>query len=204
MRDYVQCSALSMPFADKTFDIVMSCDVLEHIPKEDRTTFIKETARVTKDLVIIAAPFNLAGVREQEISANKYYKDMQGEDHRWLLEHLLDELPNLQEAELTLGKHGLEVDHFSHTALNYWQLVTRVGFLLAHNANKEELVSHLKGINKYYLENIMRNDFSRNGYRTFVVASKKHEIDIKNEPDAYDKNAAILFALLTESISSLL
>lgn len=202
--NYIQGSALSMPFADNSFDIVMSCDVLEHIPKEDRTTFLKESARVTKDMVIVAAPFNLPGVREHEIAANNFYKNMQGEDHRWLLEHLLDELPNLQEAELTLGKQGLEVDHFSHTSLNYWQLVTRVGFLLAHNADKAELVNCLKDINRYYLEKIMRNDFSKNGYRTFIVASKKHSVDIKDEPDVYDEHTATIFTLLTESISALL
>src|SRR5688572_19784803 len=43
-KKYVQASALDMPFKDKSFDIVISCDVLEHIPKEDQTTFLTESA----------------------------------------------------------------------------------------------------------------------------------------------------------------
>lgn len=202
--NYVQGSALAMPFADKSFDVVLSCDVLEHIPKNDREKFLKECVRVTKDLVIVAAPFNLKGVRDAEVVANDYYKKMTGEDHRWLFEHLLDELPSLQQAGLILGKNGLEYDHFSHTALNNWQLVTRTGFLLAHNGNRLEFVEHVKKINKYYLENIMSTDFSKTGYRTFIVASKKHEVDIKTEPDQYDSKTASLFTVLTDAIRTLL
>lgn len=204
LLNYVQGSALAMPFADKSFDVVLSCDVLEHIPKADREMFLKECSRVTKDLMIVAAPFNLKGVREAEILANDYYKKMTGEDHRWLFEHLLDDLPNLQQTGLILGKNGLEYDYFSHTALNNWQLVTRAGFLLAHNGDRAEFVENIKNINKYYLENIMSNDFSKTGYRTFIIASKKHEVDIKTEPDQYDSKTASIFTTLTDAILSLL
>lgn len=203
-KNYVQGSALAMPFADKQFDAVVSCDVLEHIPNQDRGKFLQESARVTKDLLILAAPFNLQGVREAEIAANGYYKAMTGEDHRWLLEHLQDELPHLRQAELTLEREKLNVAHFSHTALNNWQLVTRAGFLLAQEERYPQFAEHIRQFNKYYLQHIMPTDFSANGYRTFIVGSKRHEVDIKSEPDVYNTQQLDIYSLLTDSILALL
>lgn len=202
--NYIQGSALTTPFADSAFDAVISCDVLEHIDANDRATFLKESARVSKDLLVVAAPFNLPGVRKAEISANDYYKKMTGRDHRWLLEHLLDELPNLKKTEMIMENQGLEVDHFSNTALNNWQLVTRVGFLLSEQSVDSEFATSLRQLNVHYMENIMQNDFSNTGYRTFVVGSKRHEIDIKHEADVYDKKLVDTFTLLTDAMLPLL
>ncbi len=200
--NYVQGSALAMPFADRSFDAVISCDVLEHIPKQDRETFLKESARVTNDLIIVAAPFNLPGVRDAEIEANNFYKKMTGEDHRWLIEHLQDTLPDIRDAHSALRSSKLKTGHFSHTALDHWQLVTRAGFLL--DQNKPEFVDRIEALNQYYLENIMTNDFSETGYRTFLLGSKKHEIDIKPEPDAFNAKLTPIFSLLTDAILALL
>jgi SAM-dependent methyltransferase len=204
VSNYIQGSALAMPFADNQFDAVISCDVLEHIPKDDRAAFLSESARVTKDLMIVAAPFNLKGVREAEIAANDYYKKMTGEDHRWLFEHLLDELPNLQHAHQVLDRADLHTSHFSHTALDNWQLVTRAGFLLAQQNKHPKFTEVIEEFNQYYLSNIMPCDFSANGYRSFLIASKQHEVDIKPEPDVYKPELQAIFTLLTDAMLKLL
>ncbi len=204
LPNYIQGSALTMSFADNSFDVVVSCDVLEHISYDDRPMFLKESARVTKDLMIVAAPFNLEGVRPAEISANKYYKDMTGEDHRWLFEHLLDELPDLERAKHVLADSNMQVDSFSHTALDYWQLVTRAGFLMAQAPVHPEFVKKIQALNRYYLENIMHKDFSATGYRSFLIASKQHELKIAKTPDAYSPESEAIYSLLTDSILKLL
>lgn len=204
LPNYIQDSALAMPFADASFDVVVSCDVLEHIGKDDRTKFLKESARVAKDLMIIAAPYNLKGVRDAEISANNFYKQMTGEDHRWLFEHLLDELPDLELAKQTLVDSGLSVDHFSHTALDHWQLVTRAGFLLAQEPVHPKFVEKIQALNRYYLEHIMANDFSATGYRSFLLASKQHQLNITKSPDAYSQDMEAVFSLLSDAILELL
>lgn len=203
VANYIQCDALVMPFADKTFDAVISCDVLEHIPKDDRPAFLRESARVTKDLMIVAAPYNLEGVRDAETQANNFYKEMTGEDHRWLLEHLQDILPDIKEAHNVLRGANLQTGHFSHTSLDYWQLVTRAGFLLAQDRHPS-LVDRIHQLNKYYLEELMLNDFSETGYRTFLLASRQHEIDIKPEPDLFNPKLVPIFSLLTDAILPLL
>lgn len=205
LQNYIQGDALAMPFENKSFDVVVSSDVLEHIPAESRDIFIKESARVTKDMLVIAAPFNLEGVREAEISANDFYKQMTGRDHRWLLEHLLDDLPDMRKTISRLEKQDFETGYFSNTALNNWQLVTRIGFFLSEYSEKQsESSNFLQIINKYYLDNIMKNDFSKKGYRTFIVASKNHQIDIKEEKDIYSSDLATIFSLLTDAMRSLI
>ncbi len=204
LENYIQGSALIMPFADNSFDVVISCDVLEHISKTDRPQFLTESSRVTKDLMITAAPFNLDGVRKAEISANKFYKDMTGEDHRWLFEHLLDELPDLQNATKVLSNSGLEVSHFSHTSLDNWQLVTRAGFLVAQESIHPKFVAKVKELNNYYLSHMMQSDFSATGYRSFMVASKKQKINIKTEPDIYRPELEIIFSMLSDAFLKLL
>src|SRR3989344_7674596 len=44
--NFVQGNALDMPFGDKSFDVAVSCDVLEHIETSDRRKFIAEMLRV--------------------------------------------------------------------------------------------------------------------------------------------------------------
>jgi len=45
---------ITLPFEDKTFDIVTSCDVIEHV--EDYRGFLRELLRVTKKGVFISTP----------------------------------------------------------------------------------------------------------------------------------------------------
>ena len=61
-------------FSEGHFDVVVSGDVFEHISPEKRESFIRECLRVSKYMVILAAPFNTAGVEEAEEKANIFFK----------------------------------------------------------------------------------------------------------------------------------
>lgn len=203
-NNYTEGDALNMPFEDNEFDLIISCDVLEHIKNEDRKQFIKECTRVTKDVLVIAAPFNLTGVRLAEISANRFYKNMTGQDHIWLQEHLADELPEIEQTKKTLTEAGFRNDHFSHTSLGYWQLLTRINFIMGEAGHKQKsLIDDIKAINDFYLTNIMINDFSRTGYRSFIVSSKKDQVNVIKIQDKFDPYLENIFSLLTEAIQGL-
>lgn len=203
-KQYVRGNVLTMPFSSESFDVVVSSDVLEHIDEKDRPLFLKECARVSKDLVLIAAPFNLDGVRPAEISANEFYKKMTGANHPWLMEHLAAELPNLRDAIHTLEYTGLNSGFFTHTALDNWQLVTRTGFLLSIHKQYPEFTNKIKQLNSYYLKNLMAKDFSKNGYRTFVIASKRHEVDIQSVKDIANPLNGEIYTMMTDAILELI
>ncbi len=51
----VQASALDLPFADNTFDLVLAIEVLEHLP--DPAQAMREIVRVASDAVVISVPW---------------------------------------------------------------------------------------------------------------------------------------------------
>ncbi len=85
-------SILKIPFTDKSFDIVVCVDVLEHLSKQDHQKAIEELIRVGDRKIIIAFPCGkIAQKYDQKL--NKLYKRQTGSDHRWLKEHLICGLP---------------------------------------------------------------------------------------------------------------
>jgi SAM-dependent methyltransferase len=51
----------SLPFSNKSFDMICAFEVLEHIPYEDLDTALKEIARVAKKNVVISVPHRRTG-----------------------------------------------------------------------------------------------------------------------------------------------
>jgi len=61
----------SLPFADNTFDVVVSSHVLEHIPDFDKG--LNEIMRVTKKYAVIAIPTALNGLSFVQVGGGQYY-----------------------------------------------------------------------------------------------------------------------------------
>lgn len=93
-KNYVKGSALDMPFVDKSFDYVVSFDVLEHIPSEKRKKFFDECFRVARKGVIVCAPHKTNMNEAAEKSLNALYKRMHGKQHQWLKEHIEYGIPD--------------------------------------------------------------------------------------------------------------
>ena len=87
----------NLPFDDKSFDIVTSIDVLEHISKTDRQNFINELLRVARKKIIIAIPL---GTKQHLESEQKIlsFLEKKGIKSVYLKEHVQEGLP--QEEEL--------------------------------------------------------------------------------------------------------
>lgn len=63
-----------IPVKDKSYDVITSIDVLEHIKSDDRPGFIKELDRVAKERVIISAPLGTDFHLKYERKTLEYYK----------------------------------------------------------------------------------------------------------------------------------
>src|SRR3990172_9742337 len=66
LPQYRKVDALNLPFDNGSFDIAVSMDVLEHIPPESRSQFLKELCRVARHYVVLAAPFEHSQVVSAE------------------------------------------------------------------------------------------------------------------------------------------
>jgi hypothetical protein len=98
-----------IPFADDTFDAVVSSDVLEHVPPAGRPAFLAELLRVTRGLVVVAAPFNTAGVAGAEEFVRRFAMIALGAPQPQLEEHRDNGLPGLGATVDGLGGDGRTV-----------------------------------------------------------------------------------------------
>ena len=57
----VQGDASQLPFVDNSFDVVTSITTLEHIPRQNRESYLRELYRVARRKVLVYTPFGPAG-----------------------------------------------------------------------------------------------------------------------------------------------
>lgn len=54
--DYV-ADIRELPFEDNSYDVVMACEIIEHLPWDDVAVVLKELHRVTSKYVVISVPY---------------------------------------------------------------------------------------------------------------------------------------------------
>jgi hypothetical protein len=180
-ENYVKASGSKMPFADNTFDIVISCDTLEHIIKAERKSFISEMVRVSSDYIFLGAPLGSRNVVEAELLCDSFYKSMTGESYIWLKEHEEFGLPQKDWLRELLNELHVNFFDFDHTSIDLWSVMLCGSFFLAGNlgAIDETLGSRLRKGNALYLNEVAYTDFPEEGYRTFFAISKKNKIKVQ-------------------------
>jgi ubiquinone/menaquinone biosynthesis C-methylase UbiE len=89
----VVASGTQLPFAAKSFDIVISSDVLEHVPPENRESVIAEALRVARKRVLFCFPCGAqAFALDQKLNAD--YEKRGKEAPIWLQEHMMHPFPD--------------------------------------------------------------------------------------------------------------
>jgi len=138
-------TATTLPFRDRSIEVIVSCDVLEHIPRADRLEALSEMLRVARRQVIRAAPCGrLAQQAEEEVA--QVYREKTHEDHPWLREHLDHGLPDATELETTIRSlaeaqgRPASIQIQKNTNLRFWKWVFRHYF--GGGPRKARLIRH--------------------------------------------------------------
>jgi hypothetical protein len=196
--NYIQGDATNMDFDDDMFDTVISTDVLEHIPPEKKEAFVREAIRAARSFVIIAAPFNTAGVEEAERATNDFNKILFDEGQPWLEEHFEYKKPELSLVNKITKELKYESITLGTNNLYSWLLSTHLNLLEAKLGLGQR--EHIK-INKLLNQKLLQSgDMAGPFYRHFVVIFKKspskevlHSIKTLQTPTDMDQGAILRY-----------
>lgn len=167
---YVQGDARKLPFPDNTFEAVVASDMLEHVAKEDRLKVVEELCRVSKNYVIIGAPFRKEYVENVENIVAQQFLENCGIKHPFLDEHHKMGLPDEKEIETFIKEKG-----FASMAVGEGNIVNWALQQLASGAKQgEKGADEITGFNEYFNRNItVLGNYQEPTYRTIFCISKE-------------------------------
>lgn len=90
-----------LPFDDRSFDVAVAVDLLEHVPPADRAAALREVARVARRRVVIACPSGPAA-----LAVDRQLAAVLAAPPPWLAEHLENGFPEVEDVVAELGRHG--------------------------------------------------------------------------------------------------
>ena len=99
----IEASALKLPFADASFRIVVSVDMLEHLSKTERFQAISEMIRVAGKAVFLAVPSGkLSQAQDEQLSL--YYREKFGKSYHFFDEQIGFGLPEPSDLSADIRK----------------------------------------------------------------------------------------------------
>jgi O-antigen biosynthesis protein len=168
---YFQGDIRNPPFKKNVFDIVVSDDFFEHIPDGDRKQTLEKMMMLSKNYIILGAPFFSPEVAEAEIKANEYFFNIKGEPHPWLKEHIKYGLPSSEIFEQTLVDFGYDFLVVHSNNLSNWLLMQLFIFsAYLHGIPEENLNEIYHFYNTHYLT---LGDTIEPTYRRIYLIGKK-------------------------------
>ena len=181
---YIQGDATAMPFPQKTFDVLVCQDVLEHIPQKDRETFLKNLLQMVKSFVVLGAPFKTENtILAEKILYEYIWKTLKGR-HRELEEHIQNGLPETRDMESFLKGKQLSYCDFPSGYLNNWLLLMMVKHYLLEIPHAQNLMAL---VDRFYNRNFYESDQRPPAYRHMFVISKtkKHSHILEKISDKF-------------------
>src|SRR4051812_25393712 len=119
--DYVRIDPdRPLPFPDQSFDAVAALEVLEHVPRDRRETFLADCLRVARRGAVFTCPDGAPAVARAEELAAAAYLQRHKEPHPFLSEHREFGLPTEDEVRAIFQR--LDVPHtvVPNAPLNVW------------------------------------------------------------------------------------
>ena len=167
---YVQGDGTNMQFADSTFDLVICCDTLEHIPATLRDRFIRELVRVAKYGVVLICPID---DYRTALAEKVLYAYIFAELHMWhdqLREHREYGLPQMPLVREAFAGAGCELRDYPSGDLHAWlPMMLAKHYMLKFGQSQPELQY---GLDELYNRSYAYGERREPSYRRLVVAVK--------------------------------
>jgi len=163
------------PLSDASFDVVVSCDTLEHVPPERRQAFLDELLRVARRYVVLAAPFDNEDTRLAEQIFHDLHLRRLGAVQPQLCEHRLHGLPDLQALRQDLESRGLPYVVFPSGYLYNWLLMM---IIKDHVLSLPNSTTVHTAIDRLYNRHFFASDQRAPAYRHVLVVSLQGEDEV--------------------------
>lgn len=165
---FIHGSIISLPFAERSFSIAASVDVLEHLPEAIRPEAIKQLVNVADKTIIITFP---CGKNARDID-EAFSKELTAANQAipdWVSEHLANQYPDAEavvaEIETEAAKHGRAV----RTSIFYSENLA-VAKYLRWSAARSRYLYLIANIGSGILLPILPGAKKDNAYRAIVLA----------------------------------
>ncbi len=171
--NYQQASGTELPFETGSFDVVISCDTLEHIPSASRNDFLTELRRVARRALILIAPHALPGVRQAEHVLAEMLTVIK-QTNQMLDEHFQYGLPVPALIDAYLAENQIAHVAFESGYLPRWQLMMLLKHQLFSLQNTHE--THIR-LDQTYNPRFYLHDQRAPGYRrAYVIAAADYQL----------------------------
>jgi hypothetical protein len=166
---YVRARGDAIPFAAGSMDLVVSVDVLEHVPPPARSTVVAEAQRVARRAVLLAAPFRTEAVVAAETLVSRFIREACGFEQGQLREHRELGWPDLLATSAAFEAEGWAVRAFGYGHVWHWALMMIDKHALVVLAGSRGVQTRLD--RRYNLAEFA-TDTAPPWYRQFLVAAR--------------------------------
>jgi hypothetical protein len=172
---YVQGDGTAMTFADGGFDLVISCDTLEHIPPDLRDRFIHELARVARYGVLLICPIDDYRTALAERVLYAYIQSELLAKHDQLREHRQYGLPQIPLVRQSFEHAGCATHDYPSGDLHAWLPMMLAKHYLMRFADSPPELQY--GLDELYNRGYALAERREPSYRRLVVAAKRNDGD---------------------------
>lgn len=167
---YVRGRGDALPFPNRSFDLVCSVDVLEHVPAAARPTVLGQALRVASRALVVAAPFRSAEVERAEALVSDFILRACGYVQGQLREHREHGWPMLDQTVRVLEAEGWTVRVFPYGSVWQWALMMIDKHAVQALSGSRGLQTQL---DRTYNERSFARDRTPPCYRHFVLATAR-------------------------------
>lgn len=165
---YVQIDPDPGAFPEERFDVVVACDVLEHVSPDARPLLVDKILDTATHAAIIIGPLDDDLTSRCESLANLLHRKLVGEDDPWLAEHQVNGLPSAERLASILRRRSLDFQMIDSGYVHRWLMMMVARIYLKTLPDFEHLLAE---VNRLYNRFFYEADLRRPGYRRAFVAA---------------------------------
>lgn len=167
---YLRADGAALPFADGSFDLVISLDSLEHVAQDRRQAYVSELLRASRRYVLLVAPFEQQETVLAERVLAEFVRVVNQEEQPQLREHRDFGLPDLEEWLAFFRSRGLECVSFSSGFVYNWLPMMLLKHYVMSLPNSDALHG---AVDRLYNSTLQESDAREPGYRHGILVSKE-------------------------------